>query len=150
MPDQDSALDSIRRFYEAEAAYLAPGGGDFSVIATTLDPKCVLCQPGSLPYGGEWRGPAGFERWMKSFGEQWSSLEVRDSRFYPVGDTVFSHSHVYAVARATGQAADWPLLQLFKVRDGKILELRPFHWDTAAMLPALGLPPAAQSTKHTK
>ncbi len=70
---------------------------------------------------------------MKAFGEQWTSLEVKDSRFHTDGDVVFSHSHVYA----TGQAVAWPLLQFFKMRDGKILELHPFHWDTAAMLPAL-------------
>lgn len=138
MPDEPSALDAIRRFYAAERAYLAPGGGDFRGIAATLHPECVLYQPASLPYGGEWRGPAGFERWMQAFGEQWASLEVKDSRLYPAGDTVFSHSRVCAVARATGQAVDWPLLQLFRVRDSKILELRPFHWDTAAMLPAMG------------
>ena len=137
MSTESSALRAIRRFYEAEAAYLAPGGGDFQAMAATLDVECVLYQPASLPYGGEWRGPAGFEQWMKAFGEQWTSLEVKDSRFYPDGDVVFSHSHVYATARATGRAVDWPLLQFFKVRDGKILELRPFHWDTAAMLPAL-------------
>ena len=78
---------------------------------------------------------------MKAFGEQWTSLEVRGSRFYTDGDVVLSRSHVYAIARATGQAADWPLLQFFKVRDGRILELRPFHWDTAAMLPALKVSP---------
>ncbi len=77
---------------------------------------------------------------MKAFGEQWTSLEVKDSRFYVDGDVACSHPHVYAVARATGQAVDWPLLQLFKVRDDKILELRPFHWDTAAMLPTMDQP----------
>ncbi len=140
MPDPHPALATIERFYDAETAYLAPGGGDFGVIAATLDPECVLYQPASLPYGGEWRDPAGFERWMKTFGQQWTSLEVRDAKFYPVHDIVFSHSHVYAVARATGQAVDWPLLQLFKVRYDKILELYLYHWDTAAMLPAMDRP----------
>ena len=137
MPDEHPALANIQRFYAAEATYLAPGGGNFQALAATLDPECVLHQPASLPYGGDWHGPAGFERWLKAFGEQWASLEVKDSRFYPVGDMVFSRSHVYAVARATGRAVDWPLLQFFRVRDDKILELHPFHWDTAAMLPAL-------------
>ena len=132
-------LDALRRFYAAETAYLAPGGGDFAPIAATLDPECVLHQPTSLPYGGEWRGPAGFEAWMEAFGRQWAALEVSRPEFYPSGDVVVVRSHVHAKARATGQAIDWPLLQLFRIRDGKILELRPFHWDTAAMLPALGL-----------
>ena len=138
MQDEHPAIAVIRRFYEAEAAYLTPGGGDFDALAATLDPECVLYQPASLPYGGEWRGPAGFERWLRAFGAQWSSLEVKDSEFFPLADVVVSRSHVYAVARTSHQAVDWPLLQFFKMRGDKILELRPFHWDTAAMLPALG------------
>ena len=136
--DHDPAIATIQRFYEAEAGYLTPGGGDFAALSATLDPECVLYQPASLPYGGEWHGPAGFARWLEAFSTQWSSLEVRDSEFYPAGEAVFSRSHVYAVAGASGQAVDWPLLQFFRVRGARILELRPFHWDTAQMLPALG------------
>lgn len=136
--DNHPNVATIQHFYEAEAGYLTPGGGDFEALSATLDPECVLYQPATLPYGGEWRGPAGFERWLKAFNAQWSSLEVRESEFYPVGEkVVFSRSHVYAVARASGQAVDWPLLQFFRMRGNKILELRPFHWDTAAMLPVL-------------
>ncbi len=138
MVGSNGALATLMRFYDAETAYLAPGGGDFSVIAATLDPDCVLYQPASLPYGGEWRGPAGFAAWMKAFGEHWFSLEVRDPQFYPSGDVVISRSHVHAIARATKRPIDWPLLQFFRIRNDRILELRPFHWDTAAMLPALG------------
>lgn len=134
------ALDALKRFYAAETAYLARDGGDFAPIAATLDPECVLHQPALLPYGGEWRGPAGFEAWMKAFGRQWAALEVSRPEFHPSGDIVVVRSHVYAKARATGRDVDWPLLQIFRVHDGRILELRPFQWDTAAMLPALGLP----------
>ena len=135
--EQQPALATLKRFYEAETAYLASGGGDFSGIAATLDPECVIYQPASLPYGGEWRGHSGFEAWMKAFAEQWSSLEVKDSELYPNGDVIVSKSHVYAVAKKTGRAADWPLLQFFRVRNSKIIELRPFHWDTATLLEAL-------------
>ena len=66
--EQQSA-ETLKRFYEAESAYLAPSGGDFSEVAATLDPDCVIFQPTSLPYGGEWRGHGGFEAWMKAFAE---------------------------------------------------------------------------------
>ena len=134
---EQQPVETLKRFYEAEAAYLASGGGDFSGIAATLDPECVLRQPRSLPYGGEWRGHSGFEAWMKAFGEQWWSLEVKDSELYPNGDVIVSKSHVYAVAKKTGQDADWPLLQFFRLRNGKIVELLPFHWDTTRLLEAL-------------
>ncbi|HVJ09465.1 MAG TPA: nuclear transport factor 2 family protein [Acidisarcina sp.] len=131
------ALATLAQFYEAETAYLASEARDFSEIAVTLDPECVIYQPASLPYGGEWRGHSGFEAWMKAFAQQWSSLEVKDAELYPNGDVIVSKSHVYAVAKTTGHAVDWPLLQFFRMRQKKIIELRPFYWDTAALLAAL-------------
>lgn len=136
-PEQEPALATLARFYEAERLYLASGDGDFSGIAATLDPECVIYQPSSLPYGGEWRGHSGFEAWMQAFSQQWASLEVKDAKFYPHGEVILSKSHVYAVAKATGLHLDWPLLQFFRVREHKILELRPFYWDTAALLAGL-------------
>lgn len=58
---------TLDTFYKAESAYLRAGGGDFAAIAATLDPECVIYQPASLPYGGEWRGHNGFEEWMRLF-----------------------------------------------------------------------------------
>lgn len=130
-------IDALKRFYAAETAFLSPDGGNFGPVAATLDANCVLHQPATLPYGGEWLGPAGFEAWMKAFRAEWATLEVRDPQFYPTGDVIIVHSHVYATARRTGRSVDWPLLQFIRVRNGLIFELRPFHWDTAALLPAL-------------
>ena len=136
-PAQESLMATLSKFYKAESAYLASGDGDFSGIADTLDPECVIYQPASLPYGGEWRGHSGFEAWMQAFSQQWSSLEVKETELYSQGDVIVSKSHVYAVAKATGLNLDWPLLQFFRVREQKIVELRPFYWDTAALLTGL-------------
>ena len=132
-----SLLATLNRFYEAETAYLLAAEPDFSGIAATLDPECVIYQPASLPYGGEWRGHAGFEAWMKAFASHWASLEARDPEFFPFHNVVISKSHVYAKSRITRHDADWPLLQLFRFRGSLIVELRPFHWDTAAILSAM-------------
>ncbi len=131
---QEDSLGTLSRFYEAETAYLLAGDQDFSGIALTLDPECAIYQPASLPYGGEWKGHKGFEQWMQAFARQWSSLEVKNAELYPHGDVIVSKSHVYAVSRDNGRHLDWPLLQFFRIRDGRILELRPFYWDTAVLL----------------
>lgn len=135
--EQQPALATLTRFYEAETAYLASGTRDFSGIAATLDPECVIYQPASLPYGGTWRGHAGFEAWMQAFAEIWSSLEVKSPEIFPIGDVLVSRSHVYAKVRRNQREADWPLLQFFRVREARILELRPFYWDTATLLEAI-------------
>ncbi len=129
----------LARFYEAEEAYMAAEAPDFAPVAATLHPDCLIRQPDTLPYGGAWRGHAGFEAWMRSFRTAWSALSVCDPRVFATEDeaVIFSRSHVHATARATGRRTDWPLLQQIELRGGLILTLQPFHWDTAGMLSAL-------------
>ena len=138
MAGGEDAGAAVQRFYAAEADFMGSEEPDFAHVAATLTENVLLLEPASLPYGGEYRGQDSFERWLRAFAEAWSSLEVRGAETWVHGDIVFSRSHVYATARSTGRAADWPLLQFFRVEDGRVAELRPFHWDTAAMLPALG------------
>ncbi len=137
MTDKGSALEAVTQFYAAEAAFMAADTPDFGPVAATLDEACLLHEPKSLPYGGEWRGHDGFERWMRLFKDTWVSMDVSGSEMFTQGDVVFSASHVFATARATGQKVDWALLQRFQIRGGKLLELKPFHWDTAALLKSL-------------
>ncbi len=133
---------ALERFYAAEEAYMAAELPDFATVAATLHPDCLIRQPAALPYGGEWRGHTGFEAWMRSFRATWSALSVRDPQVFLTQEAavVFSRSHVYATARMSGLRTDWPLLQQIEVRDGLILMLQPFHWDTATMLSALAEP----------
>lgn len=130
-------LETLGSFYDAESAYLRAGGGDFAAIAATLDPECVLYQPASLPYGGVWRRHSGFEAWMQSFTRIWASLEVKDPEQIVMGSIVMSRSHVYAERRGSGDKLDWPLLQYFRFREGLIVELWPFYWDTATLIDQL-------------
>ncbi|ABK71102.1 nuclear transport factor 2 family protein [Mycolicibacterium smegmatis] len=131
-------VEVLKRFYVAETAYLGSDDKDFSIVAPTLHPDCVVLHPQSLPYAGRWVGHEGVERWLRAFGDTWSALEVTDPVFYPSGsDTVFVRCHVRAVARATGTEIDWPMLQMITIRDRLIGEIEPFMWDTAATLEKL-------------
>ena len=56
--------------------------------AATLHPQIVMIQADSLPSGGQWHGREGFERWMRAFGEAWSSASATDVRFFEHDDTV--------------------------------------------------------------
>lgn len=131
------ALATLMRFYAAETAYVAAGGGDFTGIAETLAPDCVLRVPDTLSYGGVYLGPEGFEAWSKAFSEKWSELAVRDAVYYPSGDRVFVEAQCYATVRETGKRINWPLLQYYIIKDDRIQELRAFYWDTAYVLEAL-------------
>ena len=132
------AREVLERFFDAERAYMAAGGpkdgGDFDALRSTLAPEAVMHQAANLPYGGEWRGHEGFERFFTAMSNAWSALEVFDVEYFEPADggirTVVSLRMV-ATSRATGQVMDRPMLQIVEVRDGRIHGFWPFYWDVA-------------------
>ena len=83
--DRAEAEQAVQRFYEAEAAFMASETRDFSRVAATLTEDILLCEPASLPYGGEYRGHAAFEQWLQAFADTWSSMEMHGAQTFVDG-----------------------------------------------------------------
>ncbi|MGW0518151.1 nuclear transport factor 2 family protein [Crossiella sp. NPDC003009] len=130
----DAAL-ILDRFYAAELAYLA-GESGFEPVAEFLDPDIVLYQAEGLPYGGQWRGPEGLARFMAVMARTWASFEILAQERLADGDRVVVLSQVRARGRATGAELEFPILQFIRLREGRLAEVRPFYWDTAAVAAA--------------
>ncbi len=133
----------MERFYAAEAAYVAAGGygkASYDQVAAYLDPEVVLHQAPGLPFTGigKWQGQDGMERFLAVFSEVWESMEFLDQEHWGEGDTVVVHNWVRFRARATGREIETLIVQVITVRDGRMLECRPFYWDPAAIAAACG------------
>ncbi|MFI6417774.1 nuclear transport factor 2 family protein [Streptomyces sp. NPDC050842] len=143
-----AATDSaavLTGMYAAEAAYLAAGGpgrASFAPLAPYFAPDVVLHQAAALPYGGTWRGHAGVERFFLTMSRVWESFDMTEQEFLATGPTAVVLTRVRARARATGRELTFPILQTITVRDGRIAEVRPFYWDTAAIADACAPRPA--------
>ncbi len=127
--------------YAAEAEYLAaggPGAASFDVLAPFFAPEVALHQAPGLPYGGTWRGHAGMERFFRAMAHTWQSFEMLEQDFLATGPTAVVLTQVRARARATGRTLTFPVLQTIAISDGRIVEIRPFYWDTAAIAEACG------------
>ncbi|SDN31667.1 nuclear transport factor 2 family protein [Allokutzneria albata] len=132
-------LDVLQGMYAAESRYLAAGGpgrADFAELAPFFAEDVVLRQADALPYGGEWRGHAGMERFFLAMSAAWGSFEMVRQRFLSTGEPIVVLTDVRARARATGRVLEFPILQTIGFRDGRISEVRPFYWDTAAIAEA--------------
>jgi ketosteroid isomerase-like protein len=135
-PDPMTVLTGM---YEAESRYLAaggPGSATFDLLAPYFAPGVVLHQAAALPYGGTWRGHDGMTRFFLAMSETWEAFEIGEQEFLAAGETVVVHTQVRARSRATGRELAFPILQTITVRDGRITEVRPFYWDTAAIVAA--------------
>ncbi|GAA4219669.1 hypothetical protein FHR32_000449 [Streptosporangium album] len=142
---QDDAWAVMERFYVAEAAYVAAGGfgkADYDEVAAYLDPEVILHQAPGLPFTGTgtWRGRDGMERFLATFSEVWESMEFLEQEHWGDGDTVVVRNRVRFRARATGREIDTLILQMITVRDGRMLECRPFYWDPTAIADACRRP----------
>ncbi|MEU7136021.1 nuclear transport factor 2 family protein [Streptomyces sp. NPDC046261] len=127
--------------YAAETEYLAAGGpgtASFGLLAPFFAPDVVLHQAEALPYGGTWRGHSGMERFFLAMARTWESFDMAEQEFLAIGETTVVLTRVRARARATGRELDFPILQTIKVEQGRIVEVRPFYWDTRAIADACG------------
>ncbi|MFH8488741.1 nuclear transport factor 2 family protein [Streptomyces longisporoflavus] len=139
-PDTTAVLTGM---YAAESRYLAAGGpgrASFDLLAPYFAPDVVLHQARALPYGGTWRGHDGMTRFFLAMSETWESFEIGKQEFLAsgpaTGGTAVVHTMVRARARATGRELAFPIVQTITVRDGRISRVRPFYWDTAAIVAA--------------
>jgi uncharacterized protein len=129
-------LALLKNMYAAEAEYLAAGGpgeASFELLAPFFAPDVVLHQAEALPYGGTWRGHDGMERFFLAMSQAWQVFDMVDQKFLATEGTAVVLTQVHACARATGRTLDFPILQTIRARNGRISEVRPFYWDTAAI-----------------
>lgn len=126
----------VEQFYTAEAVYMNAGGADagvsFAGLAATLDPSVVLHQSPDLPWGGTFRGHGEYEDWARQMSRAFDRLEVKDTRLFENGDTVVITCRLVTRSRASSETLDLPMTQVVRVRDGRIVEFRPFYWNVPA------------------
>lgn len=130
----------LRGMYAAERDYLAAGGpgkASFDILAPFFSPDVVLHQARALPYGGVWRGHRGLDRFFSTMSDTWSEFEMVDQQFLSTTETAVVLTRVNARTRSTGRDLSFPILQTLRVADGRIAEVHPFYWDTAAIVAVL-------------
>ena len=143
-PVTTAAMHVLQEMYAAEEQYLAaggPGGASFEFLEPFFSREVVLHQAEALPYGGTWHGHDGMERFFVAMSQAWESFTTTEQTFLAVEGPVVVLTWVHARARATGQELDFPILQTVTVTDGLITDVRPFYWDTAAVVRACASAP---------
>ena len=135
----------LKRFYEAEGAYMnaggETGGASFDALAATLDPNVVLHQSPDLPWGGEFYGHAGYEDWARQMSEAFDQLEVKDRQLFAAENTVVAVCRLVTRSRRNGAVLDAPMAQVVTLKDDRIVAFRPFYWnvpDYRAAVVAIG------------
>ncbi len=111
---------------------------DLAGVLAAYDPDVVIREAASLPYGGVYHGLEGALRHASGYAQAWAALQAPADM---ATDPVFLDAGEYAVVlwRQRGSASDGRKLELtvvniYKMRDGKIIESQMFHADMKAIL----------------
>jgi uncharacterized protein len=110
------------------------GAGIFDLLADDV----VFRQAPSLPYGAELHGIEAAKEGFANVIGAWASLQVEVEELVAAGDLVIAYMMLEGVGKATGKSYSGPTAEVFRMRDGKIIEWRPLYWDTHAVRLACG------------
>ncbi len=129
---EEQNLAVVRKFYE----YLANNDRD-GAYANIIAEDCVLYEADGLPYGGVYRGRDVMKETLRGVTARFDEFETEIFNMLAGGDEVVVHLQIKGVGRESRKPFLVPIMELWRIRDGKAVELRPFLFDTAALADAL-------------
>jgi ketosteroid isomerase-like protein len=120
---QQANIDLIRRFYD-----LALGGRADAAAELLDDERLVIHEPAGLPYGGEYYGIQGWRDCSGLENELVQHELLSPIAYAGVGeDLVLMRVRVKFTSRATGRSTETDVVELLRVRDGKIVEFDVYY-----------------------
>jgi ketosteroid isomerase-like protein len=120
--DTSESVAVVRGFYEKI------GEGKLDEASAFLHEDLVIKVPETLPYGGEYHGPAGFHEDMAAIIALFKP-EPLEVVFLDATDPVVIHILGRFTSHETGESLEMEIIELFTVRDGKIIELDLYYKD---------------------
>jgi ketosteroid isomerase-like protein len=105
--------------------------GDSDTVLALCDADFALLEGSGLSFGGTYRGGEGFLAFLGLFNE---TLDI--ARLEPIAtyltddpDRIVCEFELEATVRATGKRFASSLLERWRFRDGKIIEIKPHYFD---------------------
>jgi ketosteroid isomerase-like protein len=124
----------------AKSAYAASARGDwkaFLEISRATD-TTELHEAASLPYGGVYIGVAGIARGATLMAGAWDDFRFQVIEFAAGGEIVIAHVLISGTGKKTGKSFSMPVMELWRFREGQVVEFRPFYFDTHRCVECFG------------
>jgi ketosteroid isomerase-like protein len=130
----DAVRETLDRYYAALKA--GDRAGLRGVVADEIEVHYPAPE-GLLPWAGDWTGFEGFERFISTVGDHLVIDTVEPVSVHVAGDTVITVLRGEWTVKATARKVRTETVNMFTLRDGKIIRYQVFT-DTAALGTGLG------------
>lgn len=114
----------VRQFLEAAQA------GDTATTEQLLHPDVRVIEADSLPFGGIVTGVDGFSRLVRQVFTTFAETAVTVQEYLADGDSVVVLATMTGKSKASGESFLMPIAEIWRLREGRIVEIQPFYHDT--------------------
>jgi ketosteroid isomerase-like protein len=115
----------------------AMAAGDADAFWSLFDPEVTFYEASCLPYGGAHQGLEATQKAFSLLCEQFSKMHSEFEAVLASRDIVILYQRIAFEAAKTGKSGGFPVAELFRFRNGKIVEWRAHYFDACAMAEAL-------------
>lgn len=114
--------------------------GDIDKFLEDFSDDAELVESAWLPYGGVHRGKAKIRETITQIMTQhWSAFEIVINGYTSDDEYVLVDLTLTATGGKTGKSVEFPIVEMWRIVDGKIVWLRPVYGDYAKVRAALAL-----------
>jgi len=107
--------------------------GRWDIVRQYVSDDLVMHVPPGLPYGGDYRGWDGYLRCFKEIGAFFTDTKGGDVELASVGDKVIVMTTMSGRIAKNGKPITFPITAIWTVKDGKVVDIMPFYYDTKAI-----------------
>ncbi|MET0545254.1 MAG: nuclear transport factor 2 family protein [Caulobacterales bacterium] len=132
----DENLKVIRRGYDLFFA------GQTEEFFTMFDDEVEMVEADSLPYGGTLKGKSTVTKAIMSVRSNWDKMTLDIHTLTAGDDYVIAYGTFAATGLKTGIKATFPLAEVWRLKNGKVVFLNPVYGDVALANKAMGHVPA--------
>ena len=129
-----SEVDAAQQNQKIVEVLLANGhAGRWDIVRPHIADDIVLHVPAGLPFGGDYRGWQGYTDILKKIGAFFTELKASPREFATVGNKVVVMARLSGRIAKNGKPISFPLTDIWELKDGKVVEITAFYYDTKAI-----------------
>ncbi len=108
---------------------------DDTTVAALMHPAFVVHEAAGLPYAGEYRGLAGWQKLFSTVTGIWRDVSIKTEMYMGADDAEDFAILMILSGKSPDGREDFQtrILEHWRLQDGKVIEVWPHYWDTHAM-----------------
>ena len=113
-----------------EKLYALSGAGDWEAVDEYMSDDLVIVEAESLPYGGLYPGRTALRDLFAKVMAYWIDPSIEMHAITAGEDRGVGLPTLHVTSRQTGRRLALDIAETFRFRDGKLIEIKPYYFDT--------------------